>query len=262
MSLNDLIARAQQGDQRAIARLITRSLADEGIVARAQWQHRHLQLRLESDYPLAPSQIVPRLRQGFQRLEMTCPVTSVQVGSYPAGQDQPSWVEEFALDGSPLEAKPKSEPGSDSVIAPQAPPPPISGLHPDSAWRSDSALVAFCHLAPLFSYLILLGDLWVSLPWFWGNTFLLPWRIIAPLVVLLIQDQPIWVRQSAREALNFQISMLIYWLVTFALMRLLVGFLLVIPLAVVESVIIIIAAVKAGEGQPYRYPFSIRFVQS
>ncbi|PSN17537.1 DUF4870 domain-containing protein [filamentous cyanobacterium CCP5] len=126
---------------------------------------------------------------------------------------------------------------------------------------SDSALVSFCHLVPLFSYVMLLGDVWISLPWFWGNTFLLPWRIVLPLLLLLLQDQPIWVRQNAREALNFQISMLIYWLVTFALMRLLVGFLLVIPLAVAETLMIIIAAVKAGEGKPFHYPLTIRFVQ-
>jgi uncharacterized protein len=90
---------------------------------------------------------------------------------------------------------------------------------------------------------------------------------VGPLVVWLIRrDSDPISTEHAREALNFNISVLIYGVVAviLAIVTLGVGLLVVIPLAIVIAilwlVVTIVAAVKASNGEPYRYPITIRLV--
>lgn len=89
-----------------------------------------------------------------------------------------------------------------------------------------------------------------------------------PLVVYLLRrDGHPWVREQAAEALNFNLSWLIYLvalsLVAFVLLFVLIGF-LVLPVIAVGVlawlVLVIMAAVRASRGQAFRYPLTIRFV--
>lgn len=92
----------------------------------------------------------------------------------------------------------------------------------------------------------------------------------APLLVMLVQGDSPFVRRHAVESLNFQISLLIYMVVgsvlaffgiiaTFGLVAFL-AFPLAIALIVAVLVVIILATVKAGTGEDYRYPLTIRFI--
>jgi uncharacterized Tic20 family protein len=63
-----------------------------------------------------------------------------------------------------------------------------------------------------------------------------------------------------KEALNFQISMLIYNIVAGVLCLVLIGFALLAALHILNVVFVIIAALKASEGQIYRYPLTIRLL--
>lgn len=91
---------------------------------------------------------------------------------------------------------------------------------------------------------------------------------IGPLVVYLVKrDEDPYVRDQAAEALNFNLSVLIYFVVlgiaTFILTLIIIGLLLIpvlIILGIAWLVLVIIAAMKANEGQAYRYPLTIRFV--
>ena len=90
---------------------------------------------------------------------------------------------------------------------------------------------------------------------------------LGPLVVYLIKKDDPYVRGHAAEALNFNLSCLIYALVIgvvfFFLLVLFVGVLLIpllIALAILWIVLVCMAAVKAGQGEEYRYPLTIRFV--
>jgi uncharacterized Tic20 family protein len=125
-------------------------------------------------------------------------------------------------------------------------------------------LVTLAYLMPLFSYLMV-GTQWLGgWPLFWGGSFLLPWRVVVPLLLLLVKGagaEAADLRQEAKAALNFQLTMVIAWLLTLALMFVLVGFLLVIPLALVEITSCIVAAVRASEGKPARRQVAIRFVR-
>ena len=117
-------------------------------------------------------------------------------------------------------------------------PPPISpppAAAPDS---NEKLLAIFCHL----SLFIGVG-------------------IILPLIIYLLKkDQAGPVGAHAREALNFHISLLIYSLCVLALCLIVIGFPLLIILSVIALVFPIVAAVKASEGQLYRYPLCIRLV--
>lgn len=107
----------------------------------------------------------------------------------------------------------------------------------------------FAHLSALLSLVV-------------GLTFL------GPLVIYLTKkdDHP-FIADQAREALNFNLSFLIYSIVlgitTVILFFIIIGFLLIpvlIALGIGWIVLTIIAGVKANNGEAYRYPLTIRMV--
>ena len=64
-----------------------------------------------------------------------------------------------------------------------------------------------------------------------------------------------------KESLNFQISMLIYDIIAFILFIVFIGIPILIGLWVLNTVLVIIASVKAGQGEFYRYPLTIRLIK-
>jgi len=85
--------------------------------------------------------------------------------------------------------------------------------------------------------------------------------IFGALIIWLIQrDDDEFVEEHAREALNFQISMSLYFIVSMVLILVLIGIVMVIALAIFSLVMSIIAGVKAANGERYRYPLTIRMV--
>ncbi len=87
-------------------------------------------------------------------------------------------------------------------------------------------------------------------------------NIVAPLVVWQIKkdDYP-FVDEQGKEAVNFQISMTIYGLISVALSFVCIGFFLLAAVGVVDLVFLLIAAVKANNGQHYHYPLTIRSIK-
>lgn len=84
---------------------------------------------------------------------------------------------------------------------------------------------------------------------------------IGPLVVLLIQsDRSRFVREHTVEALNFNLSVLIYSIVGWVLLFVLIGVVVLGALGILWLVCTILAIVKASNGEPYRYPLTIRLV--
>jgi len=102
----------------------------------------------------------------------------------------------------------------------------------------------FCHLAALAGYIIPFGN------------------IIGPLIIWLIKrDESEFVADQGKESLNFQISITIYAIIAGLLILLLVGIFLLIAVGVFSLVMIIIATVKASNGEKYRYPLTLRLIQ-
>ena len=86
-------------------------------------------------------------------------------------------------------------------------------------------------------------------------------HVLAPLIVWLIKRGEFpTVDEHGKESLNFQISMLIYSIVAGVLCIVLIGFVLLVLLHIVNVVLVIIASLRASEGQMYRYPLTIRLV--
>ena len=84
---------------------------------------------------------------------------------------------------------------------------------------------------------------------------------VGPLLVLLLKgNESPYVRRQAVESLNFQISMLIYAIVSGILVLVLIGILLLLVVGVLWLVFTLIGTIKSNDGQEYRYPLTIRFV--
>jgi uncharacterized protein len=94
---------------------------------------------------------------------------------------------------------------------------------------------------------------------------------LGPLVVWLVKrDSHPFVDAQGKEALNFNLSALIYIVslfvfgFVFSFVTLGLGVLLFVPAAIAAMagwvVLVVVAAVKASRGEPYRYPLTIRFV--
>ena len=85
---------------------------------------------------------------------------------------------------------------------------------------------------------------------------------ILPLVVYLVmRKESEYAAVNAREALNFHISMFIYGICCIPLVFILIGIPLLIGLTVFALVMGIVAAVRASDGECYRYPLTLRLVQ-
>jgi uncharacterized Tic20 family protein len=90
---------------------------------------------------------------------------------------------------------------------------------------------------------------------------LVGFAILGPLIVYLIKkDEDPFVRAHAAEALNFNISLAIYSIISFVLVLILIGFFMLIGIAIFAFIAAIVAAVKASNGELYRYPLTIRLV--
>src|SRR4051812_19631634 len=89
-----------------------------------------------------------------------------------------------------------------------------------------------------------------------------PGHLIPPLIVwLLKRDESAELDAHGKEAVNFQISMLIYNAIAAVFCLILIGFVGLAVLWVLNTILVIIAAIKASDGEFYRYPMTIRFIQ-
>lgn len=95
---------------------------------------------------------------------------------------------------------------------------------------------------------------------------------VGPLVVWLIRREDPVVEPHAREALNFQLSLVVYFLVGIVVAIIaaitIVGLVLtvliiffLIALVVAEIVFAILASIAASRGQLYRYPLNLNLIK-
>jgi uncharacterized protein len=81
--------------------------------------------------------------------------------------------------------------------------------------------------------------------------------VIGPLAVWLTRrHRDPFIDQAGREALNFGITIAIYGLVALVAALMLVGIPLLLVGVIAWVVLASLAAVKASQGQPYRYPLT------
>jgi uncharacterized protein len=87
-------------------------------------------------------------------------------------------------------------------------------------------------------------------------------NVLGPLLVWLTKrEQSAFVAAHAKEALNFNITVVLAGIVCGFLALIFIGFLLGTALFVAWLVMTLIAAIKASEGVLYHYPVSLRLVK-
>ncbi|MEJ8849391.1 DUF4870 domain-containing protein [Variovorax rhizosphaerae] len=87
---------------------------------------------------------------------------------------------------------------------------------------------------------------------------------LAPLVIYLIHKpdpNDAFTTDNAREALNFQITVIIAYFACFILSFVFIGIFLFWIVMMANLVLCILAAVKASDGTSYRYPLTLRLVK-
>lgn len=85
---------------------------------------------------------------------------------------------------------------------------------------------------------------------------------LGPLILWLIKknDAP-FIDEQGKEAVNFQLTMLIAAIITTPFVFIIIGIPVMIIIGVLAIVFPIIAAVQTSNGEHYRYPISIRFIK-
>jgi uncharacterized Tic20 family protein len=85
--------------------------------------------------------------------------------------------------------------------------------------------------------------------------------VLAPLIVWLVfKDRSAFLDRTGKEALNMQLSYLIYFVVATITIFLLIGFLLLPLVGLAWLVLMIVATIKVANFEDYRYPLIFRFV--
>lgn len=89
--------------------------------------------------------------------------------------------------------------------------------------------------------------------------------ILGPLPALIIwlifKDRGAFTNTEGKEALNFQITIFMAYVVGWILTFILIGVVVVWAAWILSVVFSIIAFLKAKDGQHYRYPFAIRLIK-
>jgi uncharacterized Tic20 family protein len=110
--------------------------------------------------------------------------------------------------------------------------------------KTENRLGMFCHLLSFAGLLFPLG------------------HILGPLILWLMKkdDSPA-VAYHGKEAVNFQISVTIYMLISIILMFIFIGIPLFFILLLMQFILIIVATINAADGKLFRYPLTLRFIK-
>lgn len=106
-----------------------------------------------------------------------------------------------------------------------------AGTGYDRGGQPDTTMAALTHVLALFTWLI------------------------GPLIVYLVTDDP-FVEENAANAVDWQIMFTVYMILSFFLIFVLVGFVFLFVLPLLDMAFIVIAALKAGEGETWTYPLT------
>lgn len=120
---------------------------------------------------------------------------------------------------------------------------PVQSNEVNPTNKDENLWGMLCHLSALAGFVIPFGN------------------IIAPLIIWIMKkDEFPLVNDQGKEALNFQLSVTIYFIVGVVLVFVAIGILILPLIALFSLIMIIIASIKAYDGEKYRYPLTIRLV--
>lgn len=111
---------------------------------------------------------------------------------------------------------------------------------PGEPEQVDKLLAVLCHVSVLFSLSMI--------------------TLALPIGCLFVSSSP-YVRENARQSLNFQINILLWAIAGFFLSFLGVGVIILIFLAVGQFILPIMGAFNAAEGNIFNYPLCHQFLK-
>ncbi len=86
-------------------------------------------------------------------------------------------------------------------------------------------------------------------------------NVVGPLIIYLIKkDEFGFVADQGKEVLNFQITWTIIFIVSAILIFVGIGILMLIGFGIAWLILVIMGTVAANNGQYYRYPLTIKFI--
>ena len=95
-----------------------------------------------------------------------------------------------------------------------------------------------------------------------ANVIFFPIGILAPILIWQMNKQKMPALDAhGKMVANWMISSAIYAVISVVLCLLLVGFILLIGLAIVGIVFPIVGGIKANNGELWEYPLTIRFIK-
>ena len=111
--------------------------------------------------------------------------------------------------------------------------------------KEEQNWAMYCHVSALVRFIIPFGN------------------VLGPLVIWLMKkDTMPQVEIHGKEALNFQITVLLAFIVSAVLTVVLIGFLLLPIVGLAALVLTIMAAIKVSNGDlGYRYPVALRLIK-
>ena len=110
--------------------------------------------------------------------------------------------------------------------------------------REDNQLITITHISQLATFVTGFGGL------------------VVPLIIWATQkDKVLDMHEHGRRIVNFQLSMLIYGIISGILIFVVVGIFLLGIIGLLLLIIPIINAVKASHGEIPQYPLSIEFIK-
>ena len=131
----------------------------------------------------------------------------------------------------------EEEKKEEGQVAPEAP-------ASEEVSKDEKTWGMLCHLLALTGYFIPFGN------------------IIGPLIVWLIKKEELpFVDDQGKESLNFQITLTIALIISGVLLMVFIGIILLPLVAIFGLVMIIIASIKANNGEKYRYPVCLRLIK-
>ncbi len=87
-------------------------------------------------------------------------------------------------------------------------------------------------------------------------------NVLGPLIVWQVKKDTLpFAADQGKEALNFNITMTIAFIISALLVVVLVGFLLMPLIGLAWLVFTVLGAIKANNGEAYRYPFALRLIK-
>ncbi|WP_250445499.1 DUF4870 domain-containing protein [Actinotalea sp. C106] len=142
------------------------------------------------------------------------------------------------------------------------PPPAGGGTPPPPGYSAPGAYPPPPPAGPTSGAQPLLSDsdqrLWATLSHVGGILF----GFVPPLVIWLIfKERGRFVEEQAKEALNWQITLAIAYVIGWVTSVILIGILILVAAGLAALIFGILAAVAANKGEAYRYPFALRLVK-